>query len=114
MFIFWVQMEVCCKFVCLSHQFCTLQHSFSFHAFDSRSFTGECVVVVAMEDSLSTLCKIFPQDVIFPEGFPSENASSMGVCLLARPELVQHVSYVYIVSFLFNDIAVSVGKSWWW
>ncbi|XP_045118190.1 uncharacterized protein LOC123508520 [Portunus trituberculatus] len=70
---------------------------------------GECVVVVAVENSLGSLCKTFPEDIIFPEGFPSKNATSVGVCLLVKPELTQSDSHSYIASFRTTHVLVNVG-----
>ncbi|XP_063850205.1 uncharacterized protein LOC135094225 [Scylla paramamosain] len=70
---------------------------------------GEGVVVVAVESSKGHLCRTFPQHTTFPRGFPSENASSVGVCALVRPELTQPAPYSHIVSFTSSGVSVAAG-----
>lgn len=67
-------------------------------------------MVVAVEESRGKLCRTFPQNTTFPEGFPSENASSMGVCVLVRPEMTQPEQHNRIVSFEFSETSVVAGK----
>ncbi|XP_063850454.1 uncharacterized protein LOC135094351 [Scylla paramamosain] len=70
---------------------------------------GEGVAVAAVESSKGNLCRTFPQNATFPEDFPSENASSVGVCALARPEMKQPNPYSHIMSFQSSGASVVVG-----
>lgn len=116
-------------FVLLSHSIPVLSfllHSLSCDSLISRSHfttgqvkttetncvssTGEGVTVVGLEDDYARLCRTF-------EDFPAGNMSSVGMCVMARPEATQSRNPNQIFVLKFSSISVAAGKVllcvWW-
>ena len=70
-------------------------------------------MIAAVETSKGRLCRTFPQNETFLEDFPNESASSVGVCVLARPEMKQPNSRNHIVSFKSSGVSVAAGEVLW-
>ncbi|MPC32180.1 hypothetical protein E2C01_025486 [Portunus trituberculatus] len=70
---------------------------------------SEGATVAAVETSKGHLCRTFPQNETFPEDFPNESASSVGVCVLARPEMTQPHTHSDIFSFRSSGASVVAG-----